>query len=31
MLMELIAYLDSKGMARKLTVHDTPEQNGVSE
>jgi GAG-pre-integrase domain len=28
---ELIAYLDSKGTARKLTVHDTPEQNGVSE
>ena len=31
MLMELITYLDSKGTARKLTIHDTPEQNGVSE
>jgi hypothetical protein len=28
---ELIAYLDGKGTARKLTVHDTPEENGVSE
>jgi hypothetical protein len=31
MLMELIAYLDSRGTAQKLTTHDTPEQNGVSE
>jgi hypothetical protein len=28
---ELIAYLDEKGTAQKLTVHDTPEENGVSE
>jgi hypothetical protein len=27
----LIAYLNSKGTARKLTVHDTPAENGVSE
>ena len=31
MLKELIAYLDEKGTAHKLTVHDTPEENGVSE
>ena len=28
---ELIAYLDSKETVRKLIVHDTPEQNRVSE
>ena len=31
MSMVLIAYLESKGMARKLTVHDTPQENRVSE
>ena len=27
----LIAYLESKETARKLTMHDTPQENGVSE
>ena len=31
MSMVLIAYLESKGTARKLTMHDTPQENGVSE
>jgi transposase InsO family protein len=26
-----VTFLDEKGTARKLTVHDTPEQNGVAE
>jgi len=28
---EFSAHLKSKGMVRSLTVHDTPEENGVSE
>lgn len=26
-----ITFLDEQGTARKLTVHDTPEENGVAE
>ena len=26
-----VTYLDEQGMARKLTVHDTLEENGVAE
>jgi hypothetical protein len=29
--MELIDYLDSRGMAWKLTAHDTPAENDISE
>jgi IS30 family transposase len=28
---EFVMYLKSKGMRQKLTVHDTPQQNGVAE
>ena len=28
---EFIMYLKSKGMVQKLTVHDTPQHNGVAE
>ena len=28
---EFVLYLKSKGTEQKLTVHDTPEENGVAE
>ena len=28
---EFITYLNSRGTKQKLTVHDTPQQNGVAE
>ena len=28
---EFIQYLEENGTERKLTVHDTPEENGVAE